>query len=200
MPGPLQNRVLPSGAIVADPARGLLMGNRGCLRRPDRTLGTSRWRSKLWISCVLDWRGRRRDVMPPGSWTALFFLDEATALAAGHRSCGYCRRADHLWFARSWQAAAGLPDRPRAVELDAWLHAERVDSRTRRQLTRTVAAGRLPDGAMVRQAGVPALVNQQALLPWSLDGYGPPTTVEPGTPLELLTPPTALRALSVHQA
>jgi hypothetical protein len=195
-PSPLQNRVLPTGEIVADPARGMLMGNRGCLHAPDSTLGTSRWRSKLWISCVLDWRGRRRDVMPPGRYTALFFLDEATALAAGHRPCGYCRRVDYLWFARSWQAAAGLAERPRAVELDAWLHAERVNRRTRRQVTRTAAAGRLPDGAMVRHAGVPWLVTQQALLPWSLHGYGPPTAVEPGTLLELLTPPSIVAALA----
>jgi hypothetical protein len=79
-PGPLQNRVMPTGEIVAHPARGLLMGNRGCLHGQGRTLGVSRWRSKLWISCVLDWRGRTRDVMTPGSWTALFFLDEPTAL------------------------------------------------------------------------------------------------------------------------
>ncbi|MGC1286245.1 MAG: hypothetical protein WA895_25305, partial [Streptosporangiaceae bacterium] len=89
---PLQNRVTPEGEIVADPARGTLMGNRGCLHRADRTLGVTRWRSKMWICCVLRWRDVRRDVMPPGRWTALFFLDEATALAAGHRPCGYCRR------------------------------------------------------------------------------------------------------------
>jgi hypothetical protein len=109
---PLQNRVLPSGEVVAIPARGLLMGNRGCIHRPDRTLGASRWRAKMWISCVLDWRGRRRDVMPPGRWTALFFLDEVTALAAGHRPCGYCRRADHRWFADSWRVVGQLPTRP----------------------------------------------------------------------------------------
>jgi hypothetical protein len=103
-PGSLQNRVTPTGEIVADPARGMLMGNRGCIHGADRKLGVSRWRSKLWITCVLDWRGRTRDVMPPGRWTALFFLDEATALAAGHRPCGYCRRADHLWFAESSRA------------------------------------------------------------------------------------------------
>ena len=94
---PLQNRVTPTGEIVADPGRGLLIGNRGCLHGPDRRLGVARWRSKLWICCVLDWKGVRRDPMPPGRWTALFFLDEATALAAGHRPCAYCRRAD---FAR----------------------------------------------------------------------------------------------------
>src|SRR5215467_5512772 len=95
---PLQNRVLPTGEIVADPGRGMLMGNRGCIHNPDRTLGVTRWRTKMWICCVLEWRDWKRDVMPPGRWTALFFLDEATALSAGHRPCGYCRRDDHLWF------------------------------------------------------------------------------------------------------
>ena len=79
---PLQNRVTPTGEIVADPARGTLMGNRGCLHTPDRRLGAARWRSKLWICCLLDFKGVRRDPMPPGRWTALFFLDEATAFAS----------------------------------------------------------------------------------------------------------------------
>ena len=99
--GPLQNRVLPTGEIVADPARGLFMGNRGCLHGSDRRLGGVRWRSKLWICCTLVWRNVRRDPMPPGRWTALFFLDEATALAAGHRPCAYCRRPDYLSYARA---------------------------------------------------------------------------------------------------
>ena len=85
------------------------MGNRGCLHGHGRALGMSRWRSKLWICCVLEWRGRRRDPMTPGRWTALFFLDEATALAAGHRPCGYCRRADYLAYAHAWQTARELP-------------------------------------------------------------------------------------------
>jgi hypothetical protein len=196
VPGPLQNRVTPAGEIVAHPARGLLMGNRGCLHGQGRALGTSRWRSKLWISCVLDWRGRIRDVMPPGRWTALFFLDEPTALAAGHRPCGYCRRADHQWFAGSWQTAAGLAVRPRATELDRWLHAERVDRRTRRQLTRPVVAGDLPDGAMVRSHHVPCLVAGGVLLPWSFAGYGPPEPAWSRSPAELLTPPSIVAALA----
>src|SRR5580704_15027542 len=90
------------------------MGNRGCLHRADRTLGVTRWRSKMWICCVLRWRDVKRDVMPPGRWTALFFLDEATALAAGHRPCGYCRRADYASFTGAWRRAAGLARPPRA--------------------------------------------------------------------------------------
>jgi hypothetical protein len=191
----LQNRVLPTGEIVADPARGTLMGNRGCIHRPDRTLGTTRWRSSMWISCVLDWRGRRRDVMPPGRWTALFFLDEATALAAGHRPCGYCRRADYGAFVTAWQQGAGLSARPRAGEMDAVLHAERVDSRTRRQRTRAAVAGDLPDGAMIRRDGVIGLVAGGALRPWSPAGYGPPVPL-PAAPAELLTPPAVVAVLA----
>jgi hypothetical protein len=193
--GPLQNRVLPTGEIVADPARGTLMGNRGCIHHPDRTLGVTRWRSKMWISCVLDWRGRRRDVMPPGRWTALFFLDEATALAAGHRPCGYCRREDFLAYAEAWRQAAGLGQRLRAGEMDTVLHAERVDSRSRRQRTRPAQAGQLPDGAMIRHDGVIGLVAGGRMLPWSVTGYLAPVRL-PSAAVELLTPPASVAALA----
>ena len=194
---PLQNRVLPTGEIVADPARGLLMGNRGCIHRPDRTLGPARWRTKMWISCVLVWRDVRRDVMPPGRWTALFFLDEATAMAAGHRPCGYCRREDYLAYAGAWQQAAGLAQRLRAGEMDTVLHAERVDSRTRRQRTHPARAGDLPDGAMVRHDGVTGLLTGGRVLPWSFEGYlSDPILVEPGTSVELLTPPSSVAAMT----
>lgn len=193
---PLQNRVMPTGEIVSHPARGMLMGNRGCIHRPERTLGVTRWRTKMWICCVLYLRGRRRDVMPPGRWTALFFLDEATALAAGHRPCGYCRRADHLWFADRWRAAKAMAAPPRASEMDGWLHSERVDRRTRSQVTRPVLAGGLPDGAMVRHGGTLALCCGSALLPWSFNGYGAPVLVSPRTRVELLTPPSIVAALA----
>lgn len=192
---PLQNRVLPTGEIVAHPGRGLLMGNRGCIHTPDRTLGVTRWRTKMWISCVLDWRGRVRDVMPPGRWTALFFLDEATALAAGHRPCGYCRRADHRWFGESWRIAQHLAVRPYAFQMDIQLHAERVDRR-RTKLTRPAVLGDLPDGAMVSYRGQPALVASRALLPWSFRGYGPAMPVRPDTAVTMLTPPSITAALA----
>jgi hypothetical protein len=193
---PLQNRVLPTGEIVSHPGRGLLMGNRGCIHHPDRTLGVTRWRTKMWISCVLDWRGRRRDVMPPGRWTALFFLDEATALSSGHRPCGYCRRTDHVWFAESWQKAADLPVRPSAAQMDIWLHAERVNRRTRQQITRPATVGDLPDGAMVRHGDTPGLYLQGTVRPWSFEGYGEPVQVTPATQVELLTPPAIIGALT----
>ena len=194
--GPLQNRVTPTGEIVAVPARGLLMGNRGCLHGPDRTLGTARWRSKLWICCVLEWRGVQRDPMPPGRWTALFFMDEATALAAGHRPCGYCRRPAYLAYAGAWQAARGLAGPPRAGEMDAQLHAERVESRTRRQRTRWATAGALPDGVMVRHNGDPGLLAGGAVQPWSFSGYGPAVALAEDAQVEVLTPPSSVAALA----
>jgi hypothetical protein len=193
---PLQNRVTPTGEIVSDPARGLLMGNRGCLHGPDRRLGTARWRSKLWICCVLSWKGIRRDPMPPGRWTALFFLDEATALAAGHRPCAYCRRADFLSFAEGWRSAHGLVDRPFAAQIDARLHIERVDPRSRRQLTRPALVGGLPDGVMVRHRGDPGLVAGGCILPWSFTGYAAPIRISPRALVEMLTPPATVATIA----
>ena len=192
---PLQNRVTPTGEIVADPGRGLLMGNRGCLHTPDRRLGTARWRSKLWICCTLTFKGVRRDVMPPGRWTALFFLDEATALAAGHRPCAYCRRADYVAYAEAWRRAHGLSARPGASEMDAGLHAERVEPRTRRQITRPATVRDLPDGVMVRHAGVVGLLRAGTLRPWSFTGYGPSVPARPGLEVDVLTPPSSVAAL-----
>ncbi len=193
-PVTLQNRVLPTQEIVRHPHRGLLMGNRGCLHDTDRELRTARWRSRLWISCVLDWNGWTRDVMPPGRWTALFFLDEATALSAGHRPCGYCRRDDYLSYARAWQAATGAARRPWAFEMDTVLHSERV-RRDRSQITRPARIRDLPYGAMVRDRRGIGLVSGGALLPWSTSGYGPARPPADDI-VELLTPPASVAALA----
>jgi hypothetical protein len=190
---PLQNRVLPTGEIVADPARGTLMGNRGCLHGTDRELGVARWRSRLWICCTLTWKDVRRDPMPPGRWTALFFLDEATALAAGHRPCAYCRRADFLAYAEAWRSAQSLARRPWAHEMDVRLHDERVESRTRRQITRPARCGDLPAGTMVRHDGTVGLVLPRRFLPWATTGYGPALPLPDRA--ELLTPPASVAAL-----
>src|SRR5215470_6646161 len=199
-PMPLQNRVTPSGEIVADPSRGLLMGNRGCLHGQGRTLGVSRWRSKLWICCLLDFKGVQRDPMPPGRWTALFFLDEATALSAGHRPCAYCRRPDYLAFTQAWRAARHLPRSPLAADMDAALHAERTD-RYRRKLSYRAQAAELPDGVMVRIGGEPGLLIGGQACPWSFRGYGaPPASPSPFTAgpgeVEVLTPPSIVAAIT----
>jgi hypothetical protein len=192
---PLQNRVTPTGEMVADRSRGLMMGNRGCLHGPDRELGVSRWRSKSWICCLLDWKGVRRDPMPPGRWTALFFVDEATALAAGHRPCAYCRRRDFLDFAEAWRAARGLGRRPWAREMDSILHAERIDRR-RRQVTHPASAGELPDGVMIRVGGHAGLLIGGRWRPWSFQGYGAPSRVGVPGMAEVLTPPSIVAAIA----
>ena len=134
--------------------------------------------------------------MPPGRWTALFFLDEATALAAGHRPCGYCRRADYLAFAHAWQRAYRLPARPKAGQMDTVLHAERVDSRSRRQRTRSVRVGELPDGVMIRHGAALGLLAGGGVLPWSFSGYRPPVSLPSGTLVEVLTPPAMVAAVA----
>lgn len=191
-PAPRQNRVTPFGEIVAIPERGAWTGNRGCLHDDQGRLGRARWRSPAWIACRLDWKGWRRPIMAPGRWTELFFLDEATAFAAGHRPCAYCRREDFNRFAA---AAAGAFEGavPRAPALDARLHAERLDGRGKR-----LHAGRLgdlPDGAMVALDGAAWLVWQGGLRPWSAAGYGPPLGLDPDRVVQALTPPLAMAAM-----
>jgi hypothetical protein len=199
MPSPLQNRVAPTGEIVAVAARGTFTGNRGIIHDPlTRTLLTRRWSNPAWIICVCDFRGRRRDVMAGRSWTELFFLDEATALAAGHRPCFYCRRADAEQFRTAWQDGNRVA-RAGAKEIDAVLHAERLDGRAKRLHPLEGALADLPDGAMVQarsSAAGPAacyLITKGRALAWSFDGY----RSADATPRDamLLTPPSTLRAL-----
>src|SRR5262245_23854122 len=155
---PLQNRVTPFGDIVAIAQRGLFMGNRGIIHDPaTRTLLTRRWTNKAWIICVCEFRGKRREVMRRNSWTELFFLDEATALAAGHRPCYYCRRDDALAFAAAWKRAHRMK-RVSAPQMDARLHAERLNKGAKRVHAFACAPGELPDGAMVALSGDAYLV------------------------------------------
>lgn len=185
---PLQNRVAPWGEIAAVRARGLMMGNRGGrIHRDDRTLGARRWASKQWIICVTCFRGRRRQVMGPG-YTELFFLDDAPALAAGHRPCFECRRADATGFAEAWAAAAGLAERPRAPWMDACLHEERLGPRARAR------ARDLPVGAMFMAGGAAMLRVQDGARDWGWRGYGAARALPDGT-VEVLTPASALLAL-----
>src|SRR3954449_11045966 len=129
---PLQNRVTPQGEIVSTPHRGLFIGNRGIIHDPQtKTLLAKRWASKAWLVCLCDYKGRRREVMGGRSWTELFFLDEATALAAGHRPCFYCRRADAKRFRAAWERGNGVAHAA-APEIDAVLHRERLDGTAKR--------------------------------------------------------------------
>jgi hypothetical protein len=127
---PLQNRVTPFGEIVASETRETLMGNRGCLHDAHRTLSGRRWTTRAWLSCLLSFGGRRRELMRPGTYTELFFLDEATALAAGHRPCAECRREAFRRFVAGWASGAGRAgERVRAADMDRAIHAERIERR-----------------------------------------------------------------------
>ena len=186
----LPNRVTPRGEIVAQPARGTMMGNRGGrLHDERRRLGTRRWASKAWICCVLSFRGRSREVMGRG-YTELFFLDEAVALAAGHRPCFECRHAAARAFRDAWAEAHGPAG---ATEIDAALHAARV-RRGRSQVTVRIAMAEVPDGAFVEGRGGPALVLGDRLHPWRPEGYGDPLP-RPDGKVEVLTPAPTLGAL-----
>jgi hypothetical protein len=164
---PLQNRVTPLGELVADPGRGLVYGNRGCLhddagriRRP--------FAVKRWIACRLEFRGRRRtSLMQPGRYTELFFLDEATAFAAGHRPCAECRREDYVRFQELWRELGLGP--ANADAMDERLHAERLDGRAQRRYEASLAE--LPDGTFVLVGGVPKLVLGRDLVTWAPGGY-----------------------------
>jgi hypothetical protein len=169
---PFQNRVDPWGQLHAVPARGTLLGNRGIIHNAAQHI-VAPWRTKAWITCRLEWRGWRRSIMQPRSWTELFFLDEATAFAAGHRPCAYCRRARFAAFKTTWLAVnpdvfSAAP--PRIIEIDKVLHKER----TRKgggKVTYEEKLSALPDGAMVELgAGAYLLWNRQ-VLQWSFAGY-----------------------------
>jgi hypothetical protein len=190
---PLQNRVTPTGEITAQRWRGALMGNRGILHDENNALGAARWRHRNWVCCVTEFRGRHRLPMPPpGSpsrYTALFFWDEACALAAGHRPCGECRNADYKRFKAAWRAA-GLPG-VKAHEIDRALHAARV-TRDRRQVTHEAECANLPDGVFLTLAygRAPRLKWQNRLWRWSPDGYSDAVSCGPGRATVLTPMPT----------
>jgi hypothetical protein len=191
---PLQNRVTPTGDIVADPHRGIFTGNRGIIHDPaTKTLLKKRWSSPAWITCVCEFRGWRRKVMGGRSWTELFFLDEATALAAGHRPCFFCRRDDANRFRAAWQQGNGVAD-VRAKEIDVVLHRERLERGKRRLHPLPVPIAELPDGAMVQVGAESFLILRGRALLWSMAGYRTADTVIKDA--MLLTPPSTLRTIS----
>jgi hypothetical protein len=191
---PLQNRVLPTGDIVTDPHRGLFTGNRGIIHDPaTRTLLNKRWSSPAWLICLCEFRGWRRKVMGGRSWTELFFLDEATALAAGHRPCFFCRRDDANAFRSCW-AEGNRVSRMLARDIDAVLHGERLTRGKKRLHPLEVRLNELPDGAMVQEGEQSHLIVRGRALTWSPSGYRKgPAAIWGGM---LLTPPSTVRALS----
>jgi hypothetical protein len=189
----LQNRVTPFGDIVAIPQRGTFTGNRGIIHDPaTRTLLSKRWASKAWLVCVCDYKGRRREVMAGRSWTELFFLDEAVALAAGHRPCFLCRRKAADAFRAAWAAAKGEQE-PSASSMDAALHRERLDHGRKRLHPLQAPVSSLPDGAVVASGGSAFTVAGGQAFRWGEHRYGAPQHLQDAD--GLLTPPSTLMAI-----
>jgi len=191
---PLSNRVDPFGDLFAHPARGLMFGNRGGrFHRGDRTLGARRWVSRRWICCVLEFKGRHRDVWGAG-YTELFFLDEPTALAAGHRPCFEWRRADARAFAAAFASSGHAA--PSADGIDRVLHSQRLIGRGKRR--HRFAVDELPDGAFLTFAEEPGsafAVRGDFLLRWSPAGYTQRRQRPSGMTADVLTPPAIVAAL-----
>jgi hypothetical protein len=192
---PLQNRVTPLGDLIAAPERGLVYGNRGCLHDSDQRIRRHH-NGRRWIACRLEFRGRHRPrLMAPGRYTELFFLDEVTAFAAGHRPCAECRREDYNRFVDVWSelhpAASG------ADAIDAQLHGERLlpGSPAQRRIHAARSLTRLPDGTFVLgDDSEPLLVLGGEVLPWGFGGYGRPRAAAQGS-VRVITPPSLMAVL-----
>ena len=191
-----QNRVNPLGELIATPERGLVYGNRGCLHDDSGRI-TRRYNGRRWISCQLqfkDWR--RGPLLQPGKFTELFFLDEATAFAAGHRPCALCRRADYNRFVENWQTLHPGPSGADAI--DTQLHDERIDPDTRAQRHHDALLDDLPDGTFVLHEGAPHLVLGDSLLLWSAAGYVSRNPRPTGVDARVITPPSLVALLRTN--
>jgi hypothetical protein len=196
---PRRNRVTPFGTIIATPERGTLMGNRGLLHDPEERI-TRPWRLSRWLLCVLEYKGRRRPVMAPGHYTELFFLDEATGLAAGHRPCAECQRNRYNEFRDAWAIAHRDGDssaRPSAVALDGRLHADRLGTNGR-QRTFRASLDDLPDGVFIcldESRDVALLIRGGFLFAWSPAGYRERLPRKKGAVVSVLTPKSTVAAI-----
>lgn len=192
---PLTNRVDPFGRIFATSARGMFMGSRGCIHDENKQLRGQAWSRKFWIICQLEFGDRKRELMAPGQYTELFFLDEATALSAGHRPCAECQRGRYREFMTAYAAAhpeAG--PKPRAPVLDAALHAERISAGGGRPTWRERLED-LPDGAMVEVDGNAWLIWKGNRLRWSPQGYDAGAPIDEDRVGQVLTPLSTIGVL-----
>lgn len=190
---PLQNRVDPRGALIVTPARGTLMGNRGGVLHNDNREIVRQYASRRWIACLLEFKGRHRTVMSPNRYTELFFLDEAVALAAGHRPCAECRRDRFNAFREAWSRATGRGI-PNADEIDRELHRARIDRR-KEKATYRARLDSLPDGCFAEIDGLSYLILSDALLEWSPEGYVRRVGKARGEMATVLTPEPTARCL-----
>lgn len=197
---PHQNRVTPYSTLIATPERGAWFGNRGCLHNSEGRIRRHH-RGTRWIYCVLQFRGRRRTLLQPGRYTELFFLDEATALAAGHRPCAECQRARFNEFCALWrQANPALAGSGRltVATLDGALHAQRLAEDGSQRIF-TAPAGDLPMGAFITLStdSTSYVRSEHGWRPWSPTGYGAQRTIAPDQPVQVLTPSSVVRTLSL---
>jgi hypothetical protein len=197
---PKQNRVTPWGEIITTSARGMLMGNRGCLHDAQQQIRRL-YQSKRWIICRLDFKGRHRLVMAPGLYTELFFLDEATALAAGHRPCAECSRGRFDLFRALWtRANSKLAGRrkPSAPFIDNVLHHERL-SAANEKITYEAPLSQLPNGSFITLDATTAcyLVLNDNLLAWSPAGYTKKFSRPDDRVVRVLTPQSVVRTLAL---
>jgi hypothetical protein len=192
---PLLNRVTPLGELIATPERGLVYANRGCLHDANGRI-RRQYNGKRWIACQLEFRGWQRPaLLMPGRFTELFFLDEATALAAGHRPCALCRRADYEQLRAVWSEPGAGAD-----AIDERLHGERLDLRTRGRRMHRVPFGELPDGAFVMRDDKPWLVLGSQLLAWSPGGYTDHSPRPARGTATVITPPSLVALLRTERA
>lgn len=191
---PRPNRIQPDGTFLATPAQGGFMGNRGRLHDATGSIGPRLWQTKLWITCTLRPKPGRalQGVTPPNGYTRLFFHDEAVACAAGHRPCAECRRAVYDDFRAAWARAFGQI--PKATQIDATLHAARVDPATRRPRRHLAPVETLPDGAFLLWQDRPHLVQGDRLLPYTPQGYAAPVPRPRGI-ATILTPEPLIRVM-----
>jgi hypothetical protein len=204
----LQNRVDPWGSLCAVPSRGTLMGNRGILHDDGNKI-IKPWAHKAWVTCLLEFKGIKRSrPFSPGTYSELFFLDEATAFAAGHRPCASCQRARHLEFKDAW-VRANLPEKlPASIDMkkvDKVIHAERAIPGGGKW-TYDAQLVELPYGAIFEHEDVAYLVTSKGYLPWSFEGYGAQRSIDAPTLVKVLTPRSIVRAFDaglmpiVHQS
>ena len=190
---PLQNRITPEGDICVSNARGTLMGNRGCLHDDQKQI-ICKSKRDAWVTCLLEFQGRQRTIMEPGSYTELFFLDEATALAAGHRPCATCRRDRYDAFMAAWSKGNRDGQKTLAGEVDKQMKQDRAPGAR----SRVTSLSGLPDGVIVKAGGddVCYLINGGRARAWSFAGYGPaiPLASVKG-PFVILTPDSTIKAI-----
>ena len=192
---PRQNRVTPFGDLIAVTDRGLMFGNRGVLHDSEQRIVRNS-RGRRWIVCALEFRGRHREVMQPNRYTELFFLDEATALAAGHRPCAECRYRDYQHFRRCWASAHDelAEILPSADQIDARLHLDRVTTTGARK-TYVDEIGALPDGVFIVRNDEPWLIRGKELLRWTPAGYDRQETRPSRGQMTVLTPRGTVRTI-----